>query len=83
MDGNAKTDLDLYLYPEDDENYARGSCSCFRSVYTKYVKSSHKRDAEQIPSRYDNDDIQEFAKIFTGLADDDGQSRDQNSVVIM
>ena len=64
---NPKTDLEANQFP--DENYARELMQLFTiGLYELNNDGSRKTDAEGnfIPT-YDNDDIAEFSKIFTGL----------------
>lgn len=67
---NAKTDEVANTFP--DENFAREVMQLFSiGLYELNPDGSHKRDAEgNSIATYDNEDIQEFAKIFTGLAYD-------------
>ncbi len=64
---NPKTDLDENRFP--DENYAREVMQLFTiGLFELNPDGSRKLDGqgEPIPT-YDNDDISEFSKIFTGL----------------
>lgn len=65
---NAKTDQDANTFP--DENYAREVMQLFTiGLYELNQDGSQKLDpGGQAISTYDNADIREFAKIFTGLA---------------
>lgn len=65
---NAKTDTDANTFP--DENYARELMQLFSiGLYELHPDGSQKLDVNGNPiATYDNEDIQEFAKIFTGLA---------------
>ena len=67
---NAKTDTAANTFP--DENYAREVMQLFSiGLYELNPDGSQKRDVQGNPvATYDNEDIQEFAKIFTGLAYD-------------
>ena len=67
---NAKTDAEANTFP--DENYAREVMQLFSiGLYELNPDGSQRRDAEgNTIATYDNEDIQEFAKIFTGLAYD-------------
>jgi len=64
---NPKADLVNNIQP--DENYAREIMQLFTiGLYELNPDGTRKLDSngEEIPT-YDNDDIQEFAKVFTGL----------------
>ncbi len=64
---NPKSNPQLNTRP--DENYAREVMQLFSiGLYDLNMDGSRKQDAQgrDIPS-YDNDDIKEYAKIFTGL----------------
>ena len=64
---NPKSDSTLNRFP--DENYAREVMQLFTiGLYELNNDGSHQLDSlgNSIPT-YDNEDIQEFAKIFTGL----------------
>lgn len=64
---NPKANPSRNIYP--DENYAREMMQLFTiGLYDLNPDGTRKKDAQgrDIPS-YDNDDIFEFAKIFTGL----------------
>jgi uncharacterized protein (DUF1800 family) len=64
---NARSDASLNRFP--DENYAREVMQLFSiGLYELNDDGTRQRDAngELIPT-YDNDDIREFAKVFTGL----------------
>lgn len=64
---NPKTDLEANQFP--DENYARELMQLFAiGLYELNNDGSRKTDVDGnfIPT-YDNDDIAEFSKIFTGL----------------
>lgn len=65
---NGKTDLQSNTFP--DENYAREVMQLFTiGLYELNQDGSQKLDGNGRPiPTYDNDDIQEFAKIFTGLS---------------
>ena len=67
---NAKTDAEANTFP--DENYAREVMQLFSiGLYELNPDGSQRRDSEgNTIATYDNEDIQEFAKIFTGLAYD-------------
>lgn len=65
--GNPKSDPINNIHP--DENYAREVMQLFSiGLYELNLDGTRKLDAQGdfIPT-YDNDDIREFAKIFTGL----------------
>ncbi|WP_338393859.1 DUF1800 domain-containing protein [Fulvitalea axinellae] len=65
---NGKTDKAKNLHP--DENYAREIMQLFSiGLYELNTDGTRKKDAKgnDIPT-YDNNDIKEFAKIFTGFA---------------
>lgn len=65
---NAKADPDNNTHP--DENFAREVMQLFSiGLYELNEDGSQKLDSKgsPIPS-YDNDDIKEYAKVFTGLA---------------
>ena len=65
---NPKSDVVNNIHP--DENYAREVMQLFSiGLFELNADGSRKQDAQgnDIPT-YDNDDIKEFAKIFTGLA---------------
>jgi len=64
--GNRKTNESENIFP--DENYAREVMQLFSiGLYELNADGSRKQDAgEDIPT-YDNSDITEMAKIFTGL----------------
>ena len=68
---NGKTNLDGNTFP--DENYAREVMQLFTiGLYELNPDGSRVLDGDGRPiPTYDNDDIQEFAKIFTGLGYDD------------
>lgn len=70
---NAKTDRENNRYP--DENYAREVMQLFSiGLYELNIDGTQKLDTQGDPiSTYDNDDIAEFAKIFTGLSWGDGE----------
>ena len=64
---NPKTDAPNNVHP--DENYAREIMQLFSiGLYELNLDGSYKLDAngDQIPT-YNNDDIKELAKVFTGL----------------
>ena len=64
---NPKSDHKRNIHP--DENYAREIMQLFSiGLYELNLDGTHKRDAQgnAIPT-YNNDDIKEFAKVFTGL----------------
>ncbi len=65
---NRKTDLSKNRFP--DENYAREIQQLFTiGLYELNIDGTRKLDEEGNPiPTYDNDDIAEFAKIFTGLS---------------
>jgi uncharacterized protein (DUF1800 family) len=65
---NAKTDPDANTFP--DENYAREVMQLFTiGLYELNSDGTQKLDADGRPiPTYDNTDIREFSKIFTGLA---------------
>lgn len=65
---NSKTDRENNRYP--DENYAREVMQLFSiGLYELNLDGTQKMDAQGDPiSTYDNDDIGEFAKIFTGFS---------------
>jgi uncharacterized protein (DUF1800 family) len=65
---NAKTDPDANTFP--DENYAREVMQLFTiGLYELNTDGTQKLDADGRPiPTYDNTDIREFSKIFTGLA---------------
>jgi uncharacterized protein (DUF1800 family) len=65
---NAKTDQDANTFP--DENYAREVMQLFTiGLYELNPDGTQKLDADGRPiPTYDNTDIREFSKIFTGLA---------------
>ena len=65
---NAKTDEDANTFP--DENYAREVMQLFTiGLYELNSDGTRKLDAEGQPiPTYDNTDIREFSRIFTGLA---------------
>ncbi len=65
---NAKADPEANVYP--DENYAREVMQLFSiGLFELNPDGTEKRDAggKLIPT-YDNDDIREFARVFTGLS---------------
>ena len=65
---NAKSDPEAGTFP--DENYAREVMQLFSiGLFELNIDGSEKLDdsGQPIPT-YDNDDIREFAKIFTGLS---------------
>jgi uncharacterized protein (DUF1800 family) len=64
---NPKTDTTINRFP--DENYAREIMQLFSiGLYELNLDGSYKIDTASNPiATYDNEDIQEFAKIFTGL----------------
>ncbi len=67
---NPKADPDANIHP--DENYAREIMQLFTiGLYEMNMNGTLKLDAngELIPT-YDNNDIKEFAQVFTGLAGD-------------
>ena len=64
---NPKSDVDRNIHP--DENFAREIMQLFTiGLYELNPDGSYELDGngDRIPT-YDNDDIKEFAKIFTGL----------------
>lgn len=64
---NPKSNPNRFIYP--DENYAREMMQLFSiGLYELNPDGTRKKDSEgnDIPT-YDNDDIGEFAKIYTGL----------------
>ena len=65
---NGKTDPDANTFP--DENYAREVMQLFTiGIYELNPDGTQKLDADGRPiPTYDNTDIREFSKIFTGLA---------------
>lgn len=65
---NPKTDIANNIHP--DENYAREIMQLFSiGLFELNQDGTRKLDADGNPiPTYDNDDIKEFAKIFTGLA---------------
>ena len=65
---NAKANPQENTYP--DENYAREVMQLFSiGLFELNSDGSEKKDSEGRPiATYDNDDIREFAKIFTGLS---------------
>jgi uncharacterized protein (DUF1800 family) len=65
---NAKTDPNANTFP--DENYAREVMQLFTiGLYELNADGTQKLDADGRPiPTYDNTDIWEFSKIFTGLA---------------
>ena len=65
---NAKTDPNANTFP--DENYAREVMQLFTiGLYELNADGTQKLDADGRPiPTYDNTDIREFSKIFTGLA---------------
>lgn len=65
---NAKANLTANTFP--DENYAREVMQLFSiGLFELNPDGSEKTDAQGMPiPTYNNDDIREFAKIFTGLA---------------
>ena len=65
---NSKADPDNNIYP--DENFARENMQLFSiGLYQMNPDGSYKYDAngDPIPT-YTDDDIREFAKVFTGLS---------------
>ncbi len=74
---NPKTDSINNIFP--DENYAREIMQLFSiGLYKLNVDGSYQLDNNNNPiPTYDNDDIKEFAKIFTGLGI--GARRDTNN----
>jgi len=65
---NSKADPDNNIYP--DENFARENMQLFSiGLYEMNPDGSYKYDAngDPIPT-YTDDDIREFAKVFTGLS---------------
>lgn len=74
---NPKTDTVNNVFP--DENYAREIMQLFSiGLYKMNIDGSYLLDGnnDRVPT-YDNDDIKEFAKVFTGLGV--GARRDTNS----
>jgi len=65
---NAKADPEANTFP--DENYAREVMQLFSiGLFELNPDGSEKTDAEGNPiPTYDNDDIREFARVFTGLS---------------
>lgn len=64
---NPKEDPERNIHP--DENYAREVMQLFSiGLYELHNDGSHKKDSEgkDIPT-YDNQDIQQMARVFTGL----------------
>ncbi|KAA1189624.1 DUF1800 domain-containing protein [Pseudohalioglobus sediminis] len=71
--GNALADPEANRYP--DENYAREVMQLFSiGLYELNLDGTEKRDdrGRLIPT-YDNDDIREFARVFTGLTFGDSE----------
>ena len=66
---NPKSNPELNIHP--DENYAREVMQLFSiGLYELNNDGSHKLDTEgKLIPTYNNDDIREFAKIFTGFGD--------------
>ena len=63
---NPKTDLAIGLHP--DENYAREVMQLFSiGLYELNLDGSRKQNAQGDIPTYNNEDIAEFAKVFTGL----------------
>ena len=64
---NSKADPDRNIFP--DENFAREVMQLFSiGLYELNIDGSVKVDSEGMPiPTYDNDDIREMAKVFTGL----------------
>ena len=65
---NPKADISANIHP--DENYAREIMQLFTiGLYKLNIDGSKQLDGngDPIPT-YDNDDIKEFAKVFTGLS---------------
>lgn len=65
---NPKSDPSKNRHP--DENYAREIMQLFTiGLYELHIDGTRKKDAQgnDIPT-YDNDDIKELAKVFTGLS---------------
>ncbi len=78
---NPKSDPAHFIHP--DENYAREVMQLFTiGLYELNLDGTRKTDANghDIPT-YDNDDIKEFAKIFTGLGG--GATVEQPDTVIV
>ena len=76
---NRKTNIDKNRFP--DENYAREIMQLFTiGLYELNTNGTKKTDSQgnSIPT-YDNDDIAEFAKIFTGLTWSDQDKFGQGS----
>jgi uncharacterized protein (DUF1800 family) len=64
---NQKTDTIKNIHP--DENYAREIMQLFSiGLYELNIDGSRKLDGETFIPTYGQEDIQEFAKIFTGLS---------------
>ena len=74
---NPKTDTVNNVYP--DENYAREIMQLFSiGLYKLNIDGSYQLDNNNNPiPTYDNNDIKEFAKVFTGLGI--GARRDTNN----
>ncbi len=70
--GNARADPAKGNHP--DENYARELMQLFSiGLYQLNADGSLKKDANGLPiPTYDQQDIQELARVFTGWTDDDG-----------
>ncbi|WP_235296386.1 DUF1800 domain-containing protein [Portibacter marinus] len=70
--GNPKTDVSQNRYP--DENYAREIMQLFTiGLFELNNDGTRKLDGEGQPiPTYDNDDISEYSKVFTGLTWADG-----------
>lgn len=68
---NAKADPELGTHP--DENFAREVMQLFScGVYSQDAYGNILNDANGVPiENYDNDDIVEFAQVFTGLSIND------------
>ena len=63
---NPKSDITINRFP--DENYAREVMQLFTiGLYELNSDGSRKLDGVNFIPTYDNEDIQEFAKIFTGM----------------
>jgi len=69
--GNPKTDLSQNRFP--DENYAREVMQLFTiGLYELNNDGTRKMNGDQPIPTYDNDDISEYSKVFTGLTWEDG-----------
>jgi len=76
--GNAKADPAVGSHP--DENYAREVMQLFTiGLYQLHPDGTKKLSNGKTMPTYDQHDIEQMAKVFTGLSDDNGQFESEAS----